>query len=39
MVCLPSSVDMWLQAFSKYFPGRLFEFHVAIVCVHCLVVV
>ena len=39
MVCLPSSLDICLHVFSKYFPARLFEFQVAIVCVVCLVVV
>ena len=39
MVCFPSSLDMFLHAFSKYFPARLFEFQVAMVCVVCLVVV
>ena len=39
MVCLPSSMDMWCRAFSKYFPARLFEFQVATVCVVCFVVV
>ena len=39
MVCLPSSMDMWCKAFSKYFPARLFEFQVATVCVVSLVVV
>ena len=38
MVCFPSSFDMCVHAFSKYFPARLFEFQVAMVCVVCLVV-
>ena len=38
MVCFPSSFDMCVHVFSKYFPARLFEFQVAMVCVVCLVV-